>query len=175
MNLVYEGRCWKFGDMLACDGDMAPLDLVYSRETRPDVLRARIFEGLDPDFATKINEGDIIVAGKRFGIGHAHPQAAYAIAAARLGVVAESVPYLNFRNLVNSGVPFLPEAPDVGALCETGDTLRVDFETGSFANLTKGHEIRYAPLAKSIQETIRLGGWKPMFRARLDAMRTSVV
>jgi 3-isopropylmalate/(R)-2-methylmalate dehydratase small subunit len=173
MSFIYEGRCWKFGDMLACDGAMMPIEFVYGRESRPEVLRAHLFEGLDKDFASKIAEGDIIVAGRRFGVGHAHPQAAMGIAAAKLAVIAESIPYLNFRNLVNAAVPFLSDAQGVGLLCDTGDRLRVDFATGHFENLTRGVTVDYQPLPSPLLATIELGGWKPMVRSRLERIRAS--
>jgi 3-isopropylmalate/(R)-2-methylmalate dehydratase small subunit len=173
MNLIFEGRCWKFGDNVTCDGDMVPLELVYARETRPEILRAALFTGLDADFPSKVQEGELIVAGKRFGSGHAHPQAAYALAAMRLGVVAASVPRGNFRNLVNAGVPFLPAAAEAVEACESGDILRVDFTVGTVTNLTRDITVKTEPLAPMLLETISLGGWKPMVRRRLEMMRVA--
>lgn len=173
MEWVMRGRCWKFGDNIACDGDMAPLNLVHARETRPEVLREHAMTGLDPDFPKKVKAGDIIVAGRRFGTGHAHPQGAFAIAAVRVGLVIESVPRGNFRNLVIAGIPTIPRAAGVGALCATGDELEVDFERGLFRNLTRGAEARYEPLPPMLRRTIALGGWKPMVRQRIAEMRAA--
>lgn len=171
MNLVFEGRCWKFGDSIACDGDMIPVELVYARETRPEVLKETLFTKIDAEFPSKVKAGDLIVAGKRFGSGHAHPQASYALAAAGVGVVAASVPRGNYRNLVNAGVPFLPAAAAAVNACESGDVLRVDFISGTVVNLTRGVTVETEPLAPMLIETIKLGGWKPMVRRRLEKMR----
>jgi 3-isopropylmalate/(R)-2-methylmalate dehydratase small subunit len=173
MDLIFEGRCWKFGDNVACDGDMVPLELVFARETRPDVLRAALFTGLDADFPAKVKAGDLIVSGERFGSGHAHPQAAYALAATRVGVIAASVPRGNYRNLVYAGVPFLPAAAEAADACESGDVLRVDFAAGTVANMTRNTIVKTEPLAPMLLETIKLGGWKPMVRRRLESMRAA--
>ena len=31
MNLIYRGRCWKFGDNVGIDGDMMPLEFAIKR------------------------------------------------------------------------------------------------------------------------------------------------
>ncbi|MDB6088877.1 MAG: leuD2 [Gammaproteobacteria bacterium] len=169
MNLTFEGRCWECGDNIACDGDMIPVELVYARETRPEVLKETPFTKIDAEFPAKVKAGDLIVAGKRFGSGHAHLQASYALAAAGVGVVAASVPRGNYRNLVNAGVPFLPAASAAVNACESGDVLR--FISGIVVNLTRGVTVQTEPLAPMLIETIKLGGWKPMVRRRLEKMR----
>lgn len=168
MSLIYRGRCWKFGDDLSCDGDMIPLNLALSGETRPEVLRASLLTGKNPDFPAKVVEGDLILAGSRFGSGHAHPQAAYALAAAKVGVVAASVPRGQYRNLVMAGVPFLTRAFSAFAACEDGDELEVDFGAGTIANLSCGTMFTAERLPDELLATIRCGGWKAMISRRIQ-------
>ncbi|RIJ32739.1 3-isopropylmalate dehydratase small subunit [Henriciella mobilis] len=168
MSLLYQGRCWKFGDDVSCDGDIVSLELAFARETRPSVLREALFAHCDPGFSSKVNDGDLIVAGKRFGTGHAHPQAAYALSAAKVGVIAASIPRGHFRNLVMAGVPFLTCASQIVAGCESGDRLVVDFERGTIHNKTRSTSASIDPLPDVLLETIRIGGWKEAFRRRLQ-------
>jgi 3-isopropylmalate/(R)-2-methylmalate dehydratase small subunit len=170
MNFVYRGRCFKFGDNIHADGDCCPLALAVARETRPEVLREVAMTGLDPDFPKKVKPGDLVVAGRNFGSGHAHIQGVLAIAACKVGLVVESTPYANLRNIVNAGLPTLTGAKGATALCETGDELEVDFSTGRFRNLTTGRSAEFTPLAAALRDTIALGGWKPMVARRIAAM-----
>lgn len=171
MNWRHRGRCWKFGDDISVDGDLMKAEFALTRETRPEVLRDYVMCGIDPEFPKKVDAGDIIVAGKRFAQGNPHIQGLIGIVALGLGLVVESIPRGSFRNAVNAGLPFLPHCPGVGDLCETGDILRVDFETGEFENITRGVKRQYQPLDPVLRATVALGGWKPMVARRLELAR----
>ena len=54
---------------------------------------------------------------------------------------------------------------------DDGDDLEVDFESDLFRNLTRGCERRYDPLAPPLLRTIAAGGWRPMFRRRVEEMQ----
>lgn len=169
MDWIYHGRCWKFGDNIGIDGDMMPLRFALERETDPMVLRDHLMSGIDPEFAKKVSPRDIIVGGKRFGQGNPHIQGFLGIRGHGLGLVAESIPRGSFRNAINAGLPFLSGCAGVTALCETGDELEVDFETGRFSNITRGTQTQYSPLPPQLQAIVAVGGWKEHFRKRLAA------
>ena len=168
---VFRGRCWKFGDGVAVDGDLMPLEFALTREIRPEVLKDHVMAGIDPEFPSKASPGDIIVAGKRFAQGNPHIQGLLGIAGLKLGLVVESIPRGSFRNAINAGVPVLPQCEGVTGEVDDGDDLEVDFESGLFRNLTRGRETRHEPLAAPLLRTIAAGGWKPMFRRRVEEMR----
>lgn len=170
MDFVYHGRCWKFGDNLAVDADLNKKEFATQRELRLEVLREYCMCGVDPEFPKKAKPRDIIVAGKRFAQGNPHIQGLLGIRGLELGLVVESIPRGSFRNAINAGLPFLARCAGVTAECETGDELRVNFETGLFENLTRGTRKQYAPLDKSLLETIALGGWKPAVARRIAQM-----
>jgi 3-isopropylmalate/(R)-2-methylmalate dehydratase small subunit len=172
MDFIYQGRCWKFGDNLAADADLTKKEFATQRETRLEVLREFCMVGVDPEFAKKAKPHDIIVAGKRFAQGNPHIQGLLGIRGLELGLVVESIPRGSFRNAINAGLPFLTHCTGVTAECETGDELRVNFETGLFENLTRGTRKQYTPLAKSLLETIAMGGWKPMVAKRVAEMKS---
>jgi 3-isopropylmalate/(R)-2-methylmalate dehydratase small subunit len=167
MNWSYRGRCWKFGDNLGIDGDIMPLRFALERETDPMVLRDFLMHEIDPEFAKKVAPGDIIVGGKRFGQGNPHIQGFLGIRGHGLGLVAESIPRGSFRNAINAGLPFLSGCEGVTQRCETGDELEVDFQTGTFKNITRGTRTDYAPLPAELLAIVAVGGWKEHFRRRL--------
>lgn len=172
MNWTYRGTCWHFGDNIGIDGDMMPLRFALERETDPMVLRDHLFTALDPDFPNKVKPGDIVVGGRRFAQGNPHIQGFLGMAGHGLGLVAESIPRGSYRNAINAGLPFMSGCEGVGALCETGDTLEVDFAAGTFRNLTSGRERAYEPLPQTLRDIIAAGGWEASLRLRLAASRT---
>jgi len=73
-----------------------------------DVIAQHCLEAARPDFATKVQAGDILVAGPNFGIGSSREQAAGVLV--HLGikaVVAPSFSGLFFRNAFNLGLLLL--------------------------------------------------------------------
>jgi 3-isopropylmalate/(R)-2-methylmalate dehydratase small subunit len=171
MDWIYHGRCWKFGDNISCDHDLMKHEFATTRETRLEVLRDFVMCGIDPDFPKKVAPRDIIVAGKRFAQGNPHIQGLLGITGLQLGLVVESIQRGAFRNAISAGVPFLPRCEGVTSACETGDELRVNFETGEFENLTRGLRLHYAPLDATLRATTAAGGWKPMVMRRIAGTR----
>lgn len=171
MRWLYRGRCWKFGDNVGIDGDMMPLEFALKRELDPKVLKPHFMCGLDPEFPKKVQPGDLIVAGRRFGQGNPHIQGFIGLRAHGLGLVAESIPRGSFRNAINAGVPFLTQCAGVTQRVESGDDIEVDFQTGRFVNHTRGATLEFAPLDRQLLEIIALGGWKPAVQARIARMR----
>ena len=171
MNWIYRGRCWTFGDNIGIDGDMMPLEFALKRELDPAVLGPFLMSGIDPDFHKKVKPGDLIVAGKRFGQGNPHIQGFIGIRANGLGLVAESIPRGSFRNAVNAGVPFLSGCLDVTQSVETGDELEVDFEHGSFRNLTRDLRLNFQPLDLQLLDIIAIGGWRAHLERRVAGMK----
>lgn len=173
MNWIYRGKCWRFGDNLGIDGDVMPLRFALERELDPAVLCPHLMAGVDPDFPGKVSPGDIIIAGKRFGQGNPHIQGFLGIAGHGLGLMAESIPRGSFRNAINAGLPFLTGCEDVTGMVETGDDLEVDFETGAFANLSRGMTRQFQPLDSQLRAIIEAGGWRASLEGRIARMRSS--
>lgn len=60
------GRVWKFGDNV--DTDLI-IPGHYLTIHDPEELGKHCMEALDPEFASKVKPGDIVVAGHNFGCG----------------------------------------------------------------------------------------------------------
>jgi len=166
----FRGRCWKFGDNVGIDGDMMPLEFAIKRETNPAVLRDYLMTGIDPEFPRKVQPGDVIVGGRRFAQGNPHIQGFIGIRAHGLGLVVESMQRGSFRNAINAGVPFLTHCAGITKQVETGDELDVDFQLGTFINVTRGTDFAFKPLDRELLEIIGGGGWRPHLERRIASM-----
>lgn len=72
-------------------------------------LAAHCLETIRPDFAETVTAGDIIVAGRNFGLGSSREQAAQALIYLGIqAVVAQSFGGIFYRNAINLGLPALP-------------------------------------------------------------------
>jgi len=161
--MEFEGRAWVFGDDV--DTDLI-IPARYLNTTDPAVLAAHCLEAADPDFARKVQAGDILVAGKNFGCGSSREHAPVAIKAAGVAcVVARSFARIFFRNAINIGLPIL-ECPEAARVRE-GDVLRIEADSGRITNITRGETYQAVPFPAFMQEIIRAGGLMNYAAARL--------
>lgn len=107
----------------------------YTKTLDRRVLAAHVLEDLDPDFASKVRPGDILVAGKNFGSGSSREQAPIALQAAGVAaVVALSFARIFYRNAVNIGLPVVEIRTHT---IRSGDEIRVDLQKGEVFNLNQ--------------------------------------
>ena len=167
MNLVFHGRCWKFGHNVCTDGQIMNTYFVDHRIFDPLILSQHIFEEMNPDIAKQVRPGDIIVAGKRFAHGNPHVHGLLGIKGAGLGLLTESLPRGAFRNAVFAGVPFVPNCPNITTLIDQFDELEVNFESGQVKDLSTGKEFKFDPLPKFLLEIIEAGGGMAHLKKKL--------
>jgi len=121
-------------------------------------LAKHVFEDLDPELSKKIKPGDIVVAGRNFGMGSSREQAPIAIKYSGISaVIAKSFARIFFRNSINIGLPVI-EAPAAVDKTDEGDEIEIDLERGIIRNLTKGWEERFTPYPAMIMEIMKEGG-----------------
>jgi 3-isopropylmalate/(R)-2-methylmalate dehydratase small subunit len=153
--MIFRGSAWKVGDHVDTD---VIIPARYLVTVDPEVLRAHVFEDLDPTLREKIRPGDILVAGENFGQGSSREHAPIAIKAAGFScVVAKSYARIFYRNAFNVGLPLL-ECPDLYAATESGDRLAVDHETGRIINERRGTTHTAAPLPEFMRRLLDAGG-----------------
>ena len=68
-------------------------------------------------------------------------------------------------------MPFLSGCLDVTQSVETGDELEVDFEHGSFRNLTRDLRLNFQPLDLQLLDIIAIGGWRAHLERRVAGMK----
>ncbi|RMG61019.1 MAG: 3-isopropylmalate dehydratase small subunit [Deltaproteobacteria bacterium] len=153
-----KGRVWKFGDDVDTD---VIIPARYLNTSDPEELAKHCMEDLDPEFASKVKPGDIIVAGKNFGCGSSREHAPIAIKGAGVAaVIARSFARIFYRNSFNTGLLIL-EAPEAVDRIEEGDELVIDVAKGEIRNVTKGETYTVKPIPPFMRELIEAGGLMP--------------
>lgn len=152
------GRVWKFGENVDTD---VIIPARYLNTSEPAELAKHCMEDADPEWASKVKPGDIIVAGKNFGCGSSREHAPIALKAAGVGcVIAPSFARIFCRNAFNMGLPILESEAAANALGE-GDAVEVDADTGEIRNLNTGEAFHAQPIPPFMQALIADGGLIP--------------
>ncbi len=160
-NLVFEGRCWKFGDNIPTDV-MTPTHVMFKT---PEEMAAFVLETINPQFPKQVQPGDILVAGRNFGCSSGRALAAKALKATGVGaVVAELFARTFYRNGHEIGLPLL-EMPGVRELVQDGDRLRIDIKAGVLENLTSGKSLHGRPPSGFLLELLESGGLIPLLKS----------
>ncbi len=152
-----KGKVWKFTDNIDTD---VIIPGRYLRIFSLDELASHTLEGIDPEFAKKVEKGDIIVAGKNFGCGSSREQAPVALK--HLGVsaiIAKSFARIFYRNAINIGLPVI--VAEINA--NNGDILEIDLETGTIINQTKDQSFKFEPFKKFMLDILKKGGLVPHY------------
>lgn len=149
------GRVIRFGDNIDTD---VIIPARYLNTTDEKELAAHCMEDIDGTFASRVQKGDIVVAGKNFGCGSSREHAPLAIKACGVScVIAADFARIFYRNAINIGLPIL-ECPKAAGECEDGDELEIDFNSGIISNITKGKRYETQPFPSFLQNIINSGG-----------------
>lgn len=152
--MIIKGKAHKLGDHINTD-DIIPAKYLVSTDAKE--LGRHCLESIKPDFANKVNPGDILVAGKNFGCGSSREHAPKAIKGSGItAVIAKSFAGIFFRNAINVGLPFL-ELEEADKISD-GDLLEIDLSSGIIKNLSKSQTFKTQPFPKFLQEIIKQGG-----------------
>ena len=148
------GKVWKYGDNVDTD---AIIPARYLSLSTPEELARHCMEDIDPEFAQRVQPGDVIVATTNFGCGSSREHAPLAIKGAGVScVIAKTFARIFYRNAINIGLPILecPAAEEI----EAGQTLEVELETGRIHNLDTGQTFQAEPYPEFMLGIIRAGG-----------------
>jgi 3-isopropylmalate/(R)-2-methylmalate dehydratase small subunit len=128
-------------------------------------------ESLDPQFSSKAQAGDFIVAGTNLGCGSSTPAHYSIVALGIAAVIAESFAPLFFSNCAG-GALWPVACPGILGLVETGDTIELDTDSFVVRNIATGKTLQGRPLPQMYRAMIEAGGEKPYLKARLAAERS---
>ncbi|MBW8040439.1 MAG: 3-isopropylmalate dehydratase small subunit [Planctomycetes bacterium] len=121
-------------------------------------LAKHCLEDLDKDFVSKVQAGDIIVAGEDFGCGSSREHAVWAIRGAGIQtIIAKSFARIFYRNAINNGF-YIIESSEGLEKINNGDELEIDYKAGLIKNKTAGVDIKFKPLPGFALEIINNGG-----------------
>jgi len=160
-----KGKVHKFGANVDTD---AIIPARYLNVSELEELAKHCMEGIDPEFTTKVEPGDIIVATTNFGCGSSREHAPLAIKACGIScVIAQSFARIFFRNAVNIGLPLL-ECTEAVDETEAGDILEVDLFSGKIKNISKHKTFIANPYPEFMMGIIASGGLIEYTRSRLQ-------
>jgi 3-isopropylmalate/(R)-2-methylmalate dehydratase small subunit len=121
----------------------------------------------DPEFATVVRPGDLIVGGKNFGYGHPHyPPMKVMRHFGIQAVVAESFSPGFWRGEISMGFP-LVACPVILEVVERWHQLTVVWQTGVVRNETTGNELQMEPLSLADSKMLQFGGLIPYLKASI--------
>ena len=150
-----KGTVFKYGDNVDTD---VIIPARYLNITDMKELSAHCMEDIDKEFRSKVQEGDIMVAGNNFGCGSSREHAPATIKASGIScVIANSFARIFYRNSINIGLAII-ECPEAAAAISAGDTVSVDFIKGEIVDETTGRTFRAEPFPPFLQDIIDKGG-----------------
>jgi len=165
---VTGGRVWKFGSDVDTDV-IIPGRFLADWNKEPEKMGQYCFYGIDPQFNTKVQTGDIIVAGDNFGCGSSRQAAPVAIKSAGIRyLIASSFARIFYRNAINIGLPVL-ECPVLVEEVNEGERLAVELDKGEITNLDTGKVYRFEPLNEMVQQILDSGGLALYVQKRLKS------
>jgi 3-isopropylmalate/(R)-2-methylmalate dehydratase small subunit len=160
------GRAWTFGDNIDTDV-LAPG--LYMKGPLSELAR-HCLEAVDPRFAKEVKPGDIVVAGRNFGMGSSREQAVMALRELGVGaVLAPSFAGIFYRNALNLGLLALvcPQATAISA----NSRLAVDAEAAQVRDVGSGTVYACESIPPHLLQMIGDGGLLPHLEKRLSVQR----
>ena len=159
-------RVWRLGAQVDTDA-LAPGGWM---QHGVDVIAQHCLEALRPEFAANVRPGDVVVAGRDFGIGSSREQAAAALR--HLGVAAVIAPSFSglfFRNAFNLGLLLLT-CPGCAAIQE-GERVAFDARAGTVTR-ERGEVLKTDPIPAFLLDMVEAGGLLPQLQRRFQARTT---
>ncbi|NPV42845.1 MAG: 3-isopropylmalate dehydratase small subunit [Firmicutes bacterium] len=153
--MLYKGKAIKYGDNIDTD---VIIPARYLNIQQPEELAKHCMEDLDKDFLSKIEKGDILVAGRNFGCGSSREHAPIAIKASGIScIIAVSFSRIFYRNSINIGLPIF-ECPEAVIDIENADILEINGQEGVIINTSKNRAYKAQAFPPFIMDIISKGG-----------------
>lgn len=158
--MIHRGRIHRFGDNINTD-------YIISAKRKESKLVIEdmvpyLMEDIEPGFASRIQPGDFILAGRNFGCGSSREAAPAVIKAAGIaGVLSPLFARIFFRNAVNVGLPVMHF--DESSL-ETGEEIEVNFLEGTIHRFLTNEIYQVTPIPEFMINILKEGGLVPFFR-----------
>jgi len=154
-------RCWCVGSEIDTD-QLAPGPTM---KFGLDLMARHCLEAVRPDFAAGVQRGDVLVAGRDFGIGSSREQAASVLVYLGVAaVVAPSFAGLFFRNAFNVGLLLLT-CPQAARIAD-GETIGFDARAGRITR-AGGDELACEPIPAFLLDMVQAGGLVPQLKHQL--------
>ena len=150
-----KGRVFKYPDNVDTD---VIIPARYLNTSDAKELAKHCMEDIDNTFVSRVNAGDIMVAGWNFGCGSSREHAPIAIKESGISlVIARSFARIFYRNSINIGLAII-ECDEAVDGIENGDKVEADLDNGMIYNRTTGKSFKTQPFPAFIQQIIENGG-----------------
>lgn len=153
--MKFTGKAIKYGDNVDTD---VIIPARYLNTSDNKELASHCMEDIDKTFVSRVQAGDIMVAGFNFGCGSSREHAPIAIKESGISlVIAKSFARIFYRNAINIGLAILECEEAVNAI-EEGAVVEADLDKGVIYNKTTGETFQTQPFPAFIQTIIENGG-----------------
>jgi 3-isopropylmalate/(R)-2-methylmalate dehydratase small subunit len=156
MQDVIEARAWVFGDSVDTD-NMYP---GFAMKLPLEEAAKHVFYDMRPGWTDEVQQGDVVVAGRNFGIGSSRPVAQLFKQLGVVALVADEFNSLFLRNCINLGLPAVT-IPGVSAAIDDQDQVRLDLRAATIERLDGADKLTGQPLPEFVLEIIAGGGLLP--------------
>ncbi len=153
MNPIIKGRARILGEHINTDINCSSKYLPGKDDA---YIAQHAYENIAPGFAGRFKAGDIIVAGKNFGINSSREQAVHIMKL--MGVAAIVAPAFGrqfFRNAINNGLPVVE--CDIAGIADS-DEIVIDLARGNVAVAARNINRTVAVLPPAVQRILAEGG-----------------
>ena len=158
--MLLRGRAWTFGENISTDL-IVPGRYAHLRGDLPELAKHTL-EDVRPEFAARVQPGDLLIAGRNLGCGASREHAVLVLIYLGVSaVVAPSIARIFFRNCINSGLPAI-EVETAGI--EDGDEIEVNLQTCVLVDRSRGIHRRFSPFPPIIRAILREGGLVPYMK-----------
>ena len=159
MDRIVRGKVFAYGDNINTDIISPPQYMELSiADAAPYAMSA-----IDPEFTSKVQKGDIIVAGVNFGSGSSRETSPLTLKYLGVGaIVAKFFARIFYRNAINLGIPVI-ECSEADKI-STDDVIEINLGAGTIYNLTKNENYGCSRIPPHIVTLISDGGLVPYLK-----------
>jgi 3-isopropylmalate/(R)-2-methylmalate dehydratase small subunit len=160
MNDVIEGRAWVFGESIDTD-NMYP---GFAMRLPIEEAAKHVFYDMRPGWTDQVEPGDVVIAGRNFGIGSSRPVARLFKQLGVAALVAEEFNSLFLRNSINFGLPAVT-IPGVTSAIHDQDRVVLNVREATIERTADGTKLAGTPLPDFVLEIVAQGGLLPKLLA----------
>ncbi|SHI39817.1 3-isopropylmalate/(R)-2-methylmalate dehydratase small subunit [Dethiosulfatibacter aminovorans DSM 17477] len=154
--MEFKGKVYKYGKNVDTDVIIPARCLTTKVESE---LAKHCMEDIDSEFASTVEDGDIIMGDTNFGCGSSREQAVIAIRGSKVRLVAaKSFARIFYRNCVNNGICPLEIGDDLYDRINHKDVVSFNITTGKCRNHTTGEDLAFEPMTGRVLELLQDGG-----------------
>jgi len=158
--MIIKGKVWKFGDNVDTDV-ICPGSYIHLPASE---IMPHAFEAIRPGFHKLVDEGDVIVGGKGFGIGSSRECAVAVLKEMGISAcIVESAGRIFFRNCIALGIPIIVQK-GISKHFNEGDIVEIRLDEGKIINLVTNTTLKFPPFPPMILHIIQNGGLRPIIR-----------